>query len=181
MFDVTTAEAAYCALGAANTRVHSLPTTLGIDYRIINGRIYIGGNAVTDPVEIARRTKRIPATSLLLLRALGRIIRAVEKQDAGINPGRRGATEAFAARVRTPGARPRRTRHCVQPLPPRHLPEDARRLLPHVAPSLRVSAARVWRLSDFFRFLQKGISGNQRPDRGPHGGRYGSGNLSTRR
>jgi len=55
-FDVVTAEAAYCALGAANTRVHSLPTTLGIDYRIINGRIYIGGNAVTDPTEIARRT-----------------------------------------------------------------------------------------------------------------------------
>jgi len=57
-FDVTTAEAAYCALGAANTRVHSLPTTLGIDYRIINGRIYIGGNAVTDPAEIARRTQQ---------------------------------------------------------------------------------------------------------------------------
>ena len=57
VFDVTTAEAAYCALGAANTRVYSLPTTLGIDYRIINGRIYIGGNAVTDPAEIARRTK----------------------------------------------------------------------------------------------------------------------------
>ena len=56
-FDVTTAEAAYCALGAANTRVHCLPTTLGIDYRIINGRIYIGGNAVTDAAEIARRTK----------------------------------------------------------------------------------------------------------------------------
>src|SRR5215471_17551297 len=56
-FDVVTAEAAYCALGAANTRVHSLPTTLGIDYRIINGRIYIGGNAVTDPAEIARRTE----------------------------------------------------------------------------------------------------------------------------
>ena len=56
-FDTITAEAAYCALGAANTRVHSLPTTLGIDYRIINGRIYIGGNAVTDPAEIARRTK----------------------------------------------------------------------------------------------------------------------------
>jgi len=55
-FDVTTAEAAYCALGAANTRVHSLPTTLGIDYRIINGRIYIGGNGVADPAEIARRT-----------------------------------------------------------------------------------------------------------------------------
>src|SRR6202161_2577119 len=55
-FDMVTAEAAYCALGAANTRVHCLPTTLGIDYRIINGRVYIGGNAVTDPEEIARRT-----------------------------------------------------------------------------------------------------------------------------
>src|SRR4030095_7110873 len=55
-FDMVTAEAAYCALGAATTRVHSIPTTLGIDYRIINGRVYIGGNAVTDPAEIARRT-----------------------------------------------------------------------------------------------------------------------------
>jgi pyruvate, water dikinase len=57
-FDMVTAEAAYCALGASNTRVHSLPTTLGIDHRIINGRVYIGGNAVTDPAEIARRTEQ---------------------------------------------------------------------------------------------------------------------------
>jgi len=57
MFDMVTAEAAYCALGSSNTRVHSLPTTLGIDYRILNGRVYIGGNAVTDPDEIARRTE----------------------------------------------------------------------------------------------------------------------------
>ncbi len=57
VFDMITAEAAYCALGSANTRVHSLPTTLGIDYRIINGRVYIGGNAVTDPAEIEKRTK----------------------------------------------------------------------------------------------------------------------------
>jgi pyruvate, water dikinase len=55
-FDMVTAEAAYCALGSANTRVHCLPTTLGIDHRIINGRVYIGGNAVTDPQEIERRT-----------------------------------------------------------------------------------------------------------------------------
>lgn len=57
VFDMVTAEAAYCALGASNTRVHSLPTTLGIDYRAINGRVYIGGNAVTDTAEIARRTE----------------------------------------------------------------------------------------------------------------------------
>jgi pyruvate, water dikinase len=56
-FDMVTAEAAYCALGSSNTRVHCLPTTLGIDYRIMNGRVYIGGNAVTDPEEIARRVE----------------------------------------------------------------------------------------------------------------------------
>jgi pyruvate,water dikinase len=56
-FDMITGEAAYCALGSANTRVHCLPTTLGIDQRIVNGRVYIGGNAVTDPAEIARRTE----------------------------------------------------------------------------------------------------------------------------
>src|ERR1700734_371142 len=55
-FDLVTGEAAYCALGSCNTRVHCLPTPLGIDHRIINGRVYIGGNAVTDPAEIARRT-----------------------------------------------------------------------------------------------------------------------------
>jgi len=55
-FDMVTAEAAYCALGAVNTRVQCLPTTLGIDHRIINGRVYIGGNAVTDPAEIEKRT-----------------------------------------------------------------------------------------------------------------------------
>src|SRR5262249_28177880 len=38
-FDMVTAEAAYCALGSSTTRVHCIPTTLGIDYRIINGRV----------------------------------------------------------------------------------------------------------------------------------------------
>jgi pyruvate, water dikinase len=55
-FDMVTAEAAYCALGSFNTRVHCLPTTKGIDHRIINGRVFIGGVAVTDPAEIEART-----------------------------------------------------------------------------------------------------------------------------
>lgn len=54
-FDMITAEAAYCALGSFNTRVHVLPTTKGIDHRIINGRVFIGGVAVTDPAEIEAR------------------------------------------------------------------------------------------------------------------------------
>jgi len=54
-FDMVTAEAAYCALGSFNTRVHVLPTTKGIDHRIINGRVFIGGVPVTDPAEIEAR------------------------------------------------------------------------------------------------------------------------------
>jgi pyruvate, water dikinase len=56
-FDMVTGEAAYCALGSSNTRVQCLPTAKGIDQRIINGRVYIGGVAVTDPAEIAERTE----------------------------------------------------------------------------------------------------------------------------
>src|SRR5690625_3769222 len=56
-FDMITAAGAYCALGAFNTRVHVLPTTKGIDHRIMNGRVYIGGVPVTDPAEIEARTK----------------------------------------------------------------------------------------------------------------------------
>jgi hypothetical protein len=55
-FDMVTAEGAYIALGASNTRIHSLPTTKGIDYRILNGRVYIGGVGVTDPAELEERT-----------------------------------------------------------------------------------------------------------------------------
>ena len=55
-FDSVTGEAAYCALGASNTRVHCLPTVKGIDERIINGRVYISGVGVTDPAEIRERT-----------------------------------------------------------------------------------------------------------------------------
>ncbi len=63
-FDIITAEACYCALGAMTTRVFAIPTALGIDHRIVNGRIYISAMPVTDPKEIERRagvfTQRAP-------------------------------------------------------------------------------------------------------------------------
>ena len=89
-FDMVTAEAAYCALGAANTRVHCLPTTLGIDHRIINGRVYIGGNAVTDPGRNRAPHGGVPEARLLLLRELGIAVRAVEAEDAEADRGREG-------------------------------------------------------------------------------------------
>jgi len=54
-FDIFTAEAAYHAMGAYVTRVFAFPTGKGIDYRCINGRIYISANVATDPKEIEER------------------------------------------------------------------------------------------------------------------------------
>lgn len=54
-FDMLTAEVPYTALGAFTTRVFSFPTTLGVEHRVVNGRIYITANPVTDPAEIGRR------------------------------------------------------------------------------------------------------------------------------
>jgi pyruvate,water dikinase len=54
-FDAITAEVPYEALGAFTTRIFVFPTTMGIEHRIVNGRIYITANPVTDPVEIERR------------------------------------------------------------------------------------------------------------------------------
>jgi pyruvate, water dikinase len=54
-FDAITAEIPYTAIGANTARVFVFPTTLGIEHRIVNGRIYITAIPVTDPAEIERR------------------------------------------------------------------------------------------------------------------------------
>jgi pyruvate,water dikinase len=56
-FDAITAEAAYVSLGAMVTRMFAVPTSKGFEHRIVNGRIYIAANSVTDPDEIVRRAK----------------------------------------------------------------------------------------------------------------------------
>ncbi len=54
-FDTVTAEIPYSAIGANTARIFVFPTTLGIEHRIVNGRIYITAIPVTDPAEITRR------------------------------------------------------------------------------------------------------------------------------
>ncbi len=54
-FDTVTAEVPYSAIGANTARVFVFPTTLGIEHRIVNGRVYITAIPVTDPEEIGRR------------------------------------------------------------------------------------------------------------------------------
>lgn len=56
-FDALTAEVPYTAMGANTARLFAFPATLGVEYRIINGRVYITAHAVSDPEEIGRRTE----------------------------------------------------------------------------------------------------------------------------
>ena len=54
-FDVVAIDAPYYALGTWQNRVFAIPPAMGIDYRIVNGYVYITPNAVTDPEQIAER------------------------------------------------------------------------------------------------------------------------------
>ena len=54
-FDVVAIDGPYYALANWQNRVFAIPPAMGIDYRIVNGYVYITPNAVTDPDLIAER------------------------------------------------------------------------------------------------------------------------------
>ncbi len=54
-FDVICIDSPYQAVGSWQNRVFAVPPAMGIDYRAVNGYIYISGNPVTDPDKIAER------------------------------------------------------------------------------------------------------------------------------
>jgi pyruvate,water dikinase len=56
-FDAICIDTAYQALGSWQNRVFAVPPAMGIDWRCINGYIYISGNPVTDPAKIAERAE----------------------------------------------------------------------------------------------------------------------------
>ena len=56
-FDVICIDSPYQAVGSWQNRVFAVPPAMGIDYRCVNGYIYISGNPVTDPAKIAERAE----------------------------------------------------------------------------------------------------------------------------
>jgi pyruvate, water dikinase len=56
-FDVICIDSPYQAVGAWQNRVFAVPPAMGIDYRCVNGYIYISGNPVTDPAKMAERAE----------------------------------------------------------------------------------------------------------------------------
>ena len=56
-FDLTCADVPYMGIATWQNRVFAVPPAMGIDYRVVNGYIYISGNPVTDPEKIAERAE----------------------------------------------------------------------------------------------------------------------------
>jgi pyruvate, water dikinase len=56
-FDVICIDSPYQAVGSWQNRVFAVPPAMGIDYRCVNGYIYISGNPVTDPAKVAERAQ----------------------------------------------------------------------------------------------------------------------------
>lgn len=56
-FDVVDIDGPYQGIGAWQNRVFAVPQAAGIDYRIVNGYIYISANPVTDPAKVAERAE----------------------------------------------------------------------------------------------------------------------------
>ena len=56
-FDVVWFDYAVTALNQANTRLFVVPPSLGAEYRVLNGYVYVSVNSVTDEEALARRAE----------------------------------------------------------------------------------------------------------------------------
>ncbi len=56
-FDIACVDVPYQGIGTWQNRVFAVPPAMGIDYRVVNGYVYISGNPVTDPAKIAERAE----------------------------------------------------------------------------------------------------------------------------
>ena len=180
-FDTITAEIPYSAIGANTARVFVFPTTLGIEHRIVNGRVYITANPVTDPEEIGRR-------AAIFGERAGYYYENWDTLYQGWKTRIKGLIDEIASvtRARTAGVRRRRGRHRVdrrgaEPLRAGELPPVPRPVLEDVAPPHRVPDARLRRLRGVLPVLQAGVPGDQRPGGGPHGGRHRRDHVPARR
>jgi pyruvate,water dikinase len=56
-FDAVTMDAAFVGLNQASTRLFVVPSSLGVEQRVLNGYVYTSANSVTDEATLARRAE----------------------------------------------------------------------------------------------------------------------------
>ena len=99
-FDVQCIDAPYQAVGEWQNRFFALPPAMGIDYRIVNGYVYISGNPVTDPEKIAERAEFFQRRAGHYFENWNELYEGWQEEDGGADRGDH----------RPPGARPPRVR-----------------------------------------------------------------------
>ena len=65
-FDMVEVDHPYYTLGGWQNRAFAVPPAMGVDYRVVNGYVYISPNPVTDPDKMAERagtSRSAPATT----------------------------------------------------------------------------------------------------------------------
>ena len=161
-FDIVETDHPYAAFAGWQNRAFAVPPVMGVDYRIVNGYVYISPNPVKDPAEIGRRAEIFQERAGYYfsnwdelyvkwrekMEALNREVEAIEVprldqyEDEDRSPHRSQALEHRAAGR----------------LPPRDPLRGA-----DVAAPLRVPPARLRRISDLRRVLPRAAAGHPRP------------------
>ena len=98
-FDLACADVPYMGIGNWQNRVFAVPPVMGIDYRVVNGYIYISGNPVTDPAKIGERASSSRSARATTSRT-GTALREVEAEDGGADRRDHCDSRPDLARVR---------------------------------------------------------------------------------
>ena len=166
-FDTITGEVPYQAIGANTARLFVFPTTLGIEHRIVNGRIYITANPVLDPAEIERRAAEFGPRAGYYFENWDSLYEGWKDRLRALIAEIESISVPGPARVGGRRRRVRRGRRRAEPLPAGELPPGAGAVLEDVAPPHRDADARLRRLRGFLPVLPAGVPGDERPDPWP--------------
>ena len=180
-FDTITAEVPYSAIGANTARVFVFPTTLGIEHRIVNGRVYITAIPVTDPAEIGRRAAIFGERAGYYYENWDTLYQGWKVRIKALIDEIYSVTVPALPEFDDASRRDRIDRGGAEPLRAGELPPVHRPVLQDVAPPHRVPDARLRRLRGVLPVLQAGLPGDQRPGGGPHGGRHRRDHVPARR
>ncbi len=179
-FDMVEVDHPYYTLGGWQNRAFAVPPAMGVDYRVVNGYVYISPNPVTDPDKMAERAGYFEKRAGHYFQNWDELYARLAHEDGGAQPRGRGDPGARPARVRARRGRLRRAE------PEQHRP--AARLLAHaalrrddVAAPLRVPAARLRRLPHVRRVHAQRAAGHPRPAHLADGRRHRRGAVPRRR
>ena len=150
-------------LSQASARLFAVPTSLGLQVRILGGYVFITPNSITDEARSAAgRTVR--SARGLLLRALGRARSALARESTGGDPRARGARGPEPARRRRRRPCDRGPRRWLGPRPLTSLRPPPRELRPHGPLSLRAPQPDVMGRTRSLRSLSPRVPGHLRSD-----------------